>query len=161
MTEALHMLFTAPLKSIFAIVGICFLLMAVGVSIKDKIEPDKWGRVGSAIIGAIFIAIGLSSSIMGPLETGVDRMGDDYKILDVTSAGACSDLCASESRCLAFTFRTAGNPLRCWLKEKVPQGIAFQLVTSWLSRRGSPFPSMPFPSGRKVPPKKDLRSAHA
>ena len=39
--------------------------------------------------------------------------------------------------------------------------LGSQLVTSWLSRRGSPFPSMPFPSGRKVPPKKDLRSAHA
>jgi len=40
-------------------------------------------------------------------------------------------------------------------------GAAFQMVTTWLSRRGSPFPSMPFQSGSRVPPKKALRSAHA
>lgn len=124
MLETVQMLFSVPLKAIFAIVGIGLMLIAVGVSIKDKIEPDKWGRIGSAIIGAVFIAIGLSSTIMSPLETGIDRMGDDYRILDGKSAGACSDECAKDSKCLAFTVRTAGDPLRCWLKDRVPKGIA-------------------------------------
>lgn len=130
MNDILQIFLTLPLRVLLTIAGIGFLLISVGASIKEKIEPDKWGRIGSAVIGIVFIAIGLSSAQMGPLEQGFDRPGGDYRDFDLYSVETCRSICASEGRCLAFTFRSSGSPPHCWLKEIVPGKVANASYTS-------------------------------
>jgi len=62
---------------------------------------------------------------IGPLEFNTNRMGGDYRNFDLPSANPelCRDACASDPRCLAFTYVNPGvqgpRP-RCWLKNPSP-----------------------------------------
>ena len=130
--EILQIIFTVPIKSILTFSGIGFLLIAIGVNIKDKIEPDKWGRIGSLAIGAILMIIGFSSAQMEPPERGIDRLGGDYGGLNLSSAKACSEVCALDDKCRAFTFgpRPGESNTYCWLKDSVPDKKPNESYTS-------------------------------
>ena len=52
------------------------------------------------------------------LEQGIDRPGNDYLTATTSTASACASRCASEDRCVAFTWVDASDT--CWLKSAVP-----------------------------------------
>jgi V8-like Glu-specific endopeptidase len=53
------------------------------------------------------------------LEQGIDRPGSDYLSVTASTAAACASRCASEDRCVAFTWVDASDT--CWLKSAVPE----------------------------------------
>jgi hypothetical protein len=61
----------------------------------------------------------------GPVEYSIDRLGGDYRNLDITadSAGAsCKAACEADSRCRAWTYVRQGyiSPApRCYLKDRI------------------------------------------
>jgi hypothetical protein len=60
MQDVILRLVDVPLVRMFILAGIFFLFLAVVGKIEGKIEPGSMGRIGSAILGAILMAIGLS-----------------------------------------------------------------------------------------------------
>lgn len=50
---------TAPVPKLFILGGLIFLGIAVVGRIRDKIDPGKWGRVASAVLGLILVVAGL------------------------------------------------------------------------------------------------------
>ena len=61
----------------------------------------------------------------GPVETGIDRFGGDYRHFDFPSnpdAAACNKACEDENRCRAWTYVRPGYhgaAGRCFLKDRV------------------------------------------
>ena len=59
MNDVILKLVDVPLVRMFVLAGIIFLMIAVLGKIEGKIEPGRLGRIGAAILGAIFILIGI------------------------------------------------------------------------------------------------------
>ena len=59
MQDVLLRLVDVPLVRMFILSGIIFLMIAVLGKIEGKIEPGRIGRIGSAVLGAVLIVIGL------------------------------------------------------------------------------------------------------
>jgi hypothetical protein len=60
--------------------------------------------------------------VMSDFEYDTTRSGGDYRGFTAQRPSDCSDACASDSRCVAFTFVNAGQPgpgAICWLKHTV------------------------------------------
>lgn len=61
----------------------------------------------------------------GPIEFSIDRVGGDYRFVDLPADGndeSCQALCKSEGRCRAWTYVRAGyisQAPRCYLKDKI------------------------------------------
>jgi PAN domain/Trypsin len=66
------------------------------------------------------------------IETGIDRMGSDYKNLVTASAAACATECAKDGACLAYSW--LATTTRCYLKNAVPQTSVNANVTSDVRR---------------------------
>jgi hypothetical protein len=56
-----------------------------------------------------------------PLRGRFDRPGSDYAVDTVADRAACTQLCAGEAQCLAYTFVEASRA--CWRKDGVPWGL--------------------------------------
>jgi hypothetical protein len=61
-------------------------------------------------------------------EIGVDRPGQDFRDFDLPEPrpDLCSNACASDARCKAFTYvkpNIQGSTARCWLKSSVPDPV--------------------------------------
>jgi hypothetical protein len=62
---------------------------------------------------------------VGPVEFSIDRLGGDYKFVDLPQDGtgdACQAICKGDDRCRAWTFVRAGYislAPRCYLKDKI------------------------------------------
>src|SRR5215467_8709617 len=60
MTDFLKTLFTeTSFDTMFVVVGLAFLVIAVVGNITGKITPGKEGRIAAAIIGRILLVVGL------------------------------------------------------------------------------------------------------
>lgn len=60
MNDVILKLVDVPLVRMFILAGIIFLMIAVLGKIEGKIEPGRLGRIGAAILGAVFILIGIA-----------------------------------------------------------------------------------------------------
>ena len=78
----------------------CMMVLMVGCSIMLMVEPA-------------FAANNMSS-----LELQTDRPGSDFAILNVSSAGVCSDRCSVTNTCRAMTYNSTNN--NCYLKNQIP-----------------------------------------
>ena len=68
-------------------------------------------------------------------EYDTDRPGGDYRSFDLAAAdpGLCSAQCASEAKCLAWTYVKPGvqaPSARCWLKHLVPEAVSASFAVS-------------------------------
>ena len=71
-----------------------------------------------------------SVTVMGPLEIGTNRQGNDFDAFGKPAANAelCAEMCRADSACDAMTFvKSTGL---CWLKNGVPAGSADADMTS-------------------------------
>ncbi|MBI2373640.1 MAG: PAN domain-containing protein [Deltaproteobacteria bacterium] len=73
----------------------------------------------------LFLAALSLSAPKPTVEPKTDRPGSDYTSLDLDKANPqlCKDRCASEERCVAYTYvkpGVQGPKARCWLKDSVP-----------------------------------------
>lgn len=68
MKDLINVIFGTPTATLLVIAGLVFLLLAVVGNVAGKIEPGKYGRITSGIIGGILLAIGLSSHFHGSKE---------------------------------------------------------------------------------------------
>lgn len=59
MQDVILKLVDVPMVRMFVLAGIIFLMIAVLGKIEGKIEPGSIGRIGSAILGVVLIAIGI------------------------------------------------------------------------------------------------------
>lgn len=89
------------------------------------------GRLALAfVLGLALPALSLTGSARAQgLEFGYDRPGQDYQSFDLPSADPqlCSNACANDGLCLAFTYvqpGVQGPNARCWLKSSVPPAVA-------------------------------------
>ena len=144
MLDFLRTLFTeASFDNLFVIAGLAFLGIAVVGNVTGKITPGKGGRIASAIIGPILMAVGLAihtehrgsklpqvkeptQSKMSEMEWNKDRLGADYSWFPLPSDNPklCEDACSSDSKCKAWTF-VKPNTIRgpspiCYLKSAAP-----------------------------------------
>lgn len=74
-----------------------------------------------------------ATSVMSDLEYGTTRSGGDYRGFTAHHPSDCSDACASDPQCVAFTFVNAGLPgpgAICWLKHTVPTPTASHCCVS-------------------------------
>jgi hypothetical protein len=93
------------------------------------------------------------------MEFDVDRPGSDFHNFDLAapSPEVCRDACASDGRCLAYTYvrpGVQGPSARCWLKNAVPNAVSNSCCVSGV--RGyvaaSPPPAPPPPPPPPPPP---------
>src|SRR5262249_56187374 len=81
-------------------------------------SEDKW--FVSGVRGA-----GVSEPRKGPIEYSIDRLGGDYRNLDIANdaTGAlCKAACEADNKCRAWTYVRPGyiSPVaRCYLKDKI------------------------------------------
>jgi len=68
MDEILKGVLTAPIANLFVFGGLVFLVIAVIGGISGKIEPGEGGRKAAAILGAVFMVIGLVLHVV-PMPT--------------------------------------------------------------------------------------------
>lgn len=80
--------------------GFCVLKGAVG----PRINSTTW-----------------QSGVVVRSEVDFDRPGSDYAVDTVADRAACTQLCAGEAQCLAYTFVEASRA--CWRKDGVPWGL--------------------------------------
>ncbi len=64
-------------------------------------------------------------ALWGELEKDVNRLGNDYKTIDLPEADPelCQEACELDARCRAFTYvhpGIQGPTAKCWLKDSVP-----------------------------------------
>lgn len=71
------------------------------------------GAVGTPVFSNTW-----QSGIVARSELGTDRPGSDYAVDTVADRAACTQLCAGDARCLAYTFVEASRA--CWRKDGVP-----------------------------------------
>ncbi len=94
-------------------VAVCWLKNKVPPRVEDKCCV-------SGVRGA-----GVIEPRKGPIEYSIDRLGGDYRNLDVTPdpAGApCKAACEAENKCRAWTYVRPGYigpTARCYLKDKI------------------------------------------
>ncbi len=94
-------------------VAVCWLKNTVPPRVEDKCCV-------SGVRGA-----GVIEPRKGPIEYSIDRLGGDYRNLDVTPdpAGApCKAACEAENKCRAWTYVRPGYigpTARCYLKDKI------------------------------------------
>lgn len=60
MQDVILRLVDVPMVRMFVLSGLIFLMVAVLGKIEGKIEPGPAGRIGSAILGAVLVVIGLA-----------------------------------------------------------------------------------------------------
>lgn len=71
-----------------------------------------------SVIGGTSTCSTCRTGITRGLEYIIDRPGNDYLTVSASAASACASRCASEDRCVAFTWESASAT--CWLKSAVP-----------------------------------------
>jgi len=79
----------------------------------------------SGCIGMSVPTASTSSGILGDLEQDTNRLGNDYKSFDLTTADPelCQAECEKDPKCKAFTYVKPGwqgANARCWLKDPIP-----------------------------------------
>jgi hypothetical protein len=81
---------------------------------------------------------GVTSGARRGLELNTDRVGMDYKVIDISTPAAesCQASCAADPVCQAFTFVPPGiqaAKARCWLKSGIPAATTAEGLVSGLS----------------------------
>ncbi len=81
-------------------------------------------------------------------EDGTNRPGQDFRNFDLPRAEPtlCSEACAAEPLCKAFTFVKAGiqgQNARCWLKSSAPQPVNDACCISGVRGASKPKPTKP------------------
>lgn len=78
MGDLLKSVVTAPLPKLFIVGGLVFLGIAVVGKIRDKIDPGKWGRIASAVLGLVLVIAGLQMQrgAATPRGTKVSRLSE-------------------------------------------------------------------------------------
>jgi len=92
-----------------------------------RMREKKAGMVSGVkvYIGGNTKHIALGGAFQDSFWHNQDRVGSDYNHFGVANAniGQCMDICASATKCRAFTFVSPGIQERdavCWLKDRVP-----------------------------------------
>ena len=94
-------------------VAVCWLKNKVPPRVEDKCCV-------SGVRGA-----GVIEPRKGPIEYSIDRLGGDYRNLDVTpdpTGAPCKAACEAENKCRAWTYVRPGYigpTARCYLKDKI------------------------------------------
>jgi len=77
-----------------------------------------------ACVGMSVPTASATQGLWGDLETDVNRLGNDYKVIDLPSADPdlCRAACDDDQKCKSFTFvkpGLQGPTARCWLKDQI------------------------------------------
>ena len=95
----------------------------------------------------------MADQVSGSLESGFDRPGGDYEVIDLGSSTPtqCFSACAQDDQCLAWTYVKPGiesDQARCHLKNTVSAGTPDPCCTSGVMARAGDFESLRAGSGR-------------
>lgn len=89
--------------------------------LKNRVPP----RLGDSCCISGVRGAGVIEPQRGAVEYSIDRIGGDYKVIDVgadSSGAPCKAACDTENRCRAWTYVRpgyAGPSARCFLKDRI------------------------------------------
>jgi hypothetical protein len=74
--------------------------------------------------GSVILATDTCAIVMGPLEIGTNRQGNDFDAFGTPAPNAqiCAEMCRTKSNCDAMTYVKSTGV--CWLKHGVPAATA-------------------------------------
>ena len=99
-------------------------------TVEDK-PSKRWSRKWVAMLSTVALSLfGVVVYVLWPaplarmsdMEYGTNRFGGDYRSFEASQPQVCSDTCAREPQCLAFSFvkpGVQGKTAVCWLKDQV------------------------------------------
>jgi hypothetical protein len=138
--DFLSHLLDAPLSNVLIVAGLLFLGIGVVGKIVGKIEPDKTGRILSALLGIVLLFAGVSTHVQSDNKTEGDSKRKQAPTSGLVSATSESHPGTEPNFAGLWQEidpqgKDAGNPMRLKIVQNGPELMAYISYTGLFSDR--------------------------